>query len=101
MARIVRTPVSRLDIVEILLYLRARNRRAARLVHQAINNTITFLAEHPGAGQRRDEFAVGLRSFPVNRYRNYLVFYRPCDDGIQVIRVLHGARDLPKDLKGR
>ena len=42
MARIVRTPVSRLDIVEILLYLRARNRRAARLVHQAINNTITF-----------------------------------------------------------
>lgn len=32
-----------------------------------------------------------MRSFPVFRY---VVFYRPLDDGITVVRVLHGSRDL-------
>ena len=100
MPRILQTPTARNDVVEILLYLRARSHRAARLVHQAINRTFEFLAQNPGAGQARDELATGLRSFPVNRYRNYLLFYRPLRDGIQVIRVLHGARDLPPLLKG-
>jgi plasmid stabilization system protein ParE len=27
-------------------------------------------------------------------FRNYLVFYRPIRDGIEVLTVLHGARDL-------
>ena len=35
-----------------------------------------------------------MRSFPVKRYRNYLIFYRPSRDGIEVIRILHGARDF-------
>jgi toxin ParE1/3/4 len=26
---------------------------------------------------------------------NYIIFYRPIDDGIEVVRILHGARDLP------
>ena len=42
---------------------------------------------------------MGLRSFPVG---NYLVFYRPLaeGDGIAVIRVLHGARDLRHHFRG-
>jgi plasmid stabilization system protein ParE len=34
-----------------------------------------------------------LRSLPVG---SYIVFYRPMEDGIIVIRVLHGARYLPE-----
>jgi hypothetical protein len=34
-----------------------------------------------------------LRFFPVSRYRDYLVFYRPIPEGIEVYRELHGARD--------
>jgi toxin ParE1/3/4 len=26
---------------------------------------------------------------------NYLIFYRPISDGIEIVRVLHGARDIP------
>jgi toxin ParE1/3/4 len=33
-----------------------------------------------------------LRSFPV---KNYVIFYRPLEDGIEIVRVLHGAQDLP------
>ena len=39
----------------------------------------------------REELASGLRSFPVRRY---VVFYRPLVDAIEVVRVLHGARDV-------
>ncbi|MBI4604738.1 MAG: type II toxin-antitoxin system RelE/ParE family toxin [Planctomycetes bacterium] len=27
-------------------------------------------------------------------FEQHLVFYRPVEDGIEVVRVLHGARDL-------
>jgi len=36
----------------------------------------------------------GLRRFPVTDFGNYLVFYLPRRDGIEVIRVIHGARDI-------
>jgi toxin ParE1/3/4 len=44
-------------------------------------------------GCPREEFAPNLRSAHVGKYT---IFYRPEDEGIEVIRVLHGARDLPK-----
>jgi toxin ParE1/3/4 len=67
-------------------------------VHLAIDRTFQFLAENPGAGQDRSDLALRLRSFPVDRYRHYLVFYRPLADGIQLIRVLQGARDIPGEF---
>jgi toxin ParE1/3/4 len=94
MASIVQTRQSRVDVVDILLHIRRVRPRAARRVHAAIGETLQFLAEYPGAGQERSELAHRLRSLPVRRYRNYLVFYRPTNEGIEVIRVLHGARDL-------
>src|SRR5713226_8246174 len=42
----------------------------------------------------------GVRFFPVTRFRNYLVFYRPTTTGIEVLRVLHGARDIESLLSG-
>ncbi len=42
-------------------------------------------------GRRREELAPALRSFPAG---NYVIFYRPVREAIQIIRVLHGARDI-------
>ena len=36
----------------------------------------------------------GLRMWPIRGFENYLVFYRPIEEGIEVTRVLHGARDI-------
>jgi toxin ParE1/3/4 len=44
-------------------------------------------------GANRDRLGSGLRSFPVG---NYLVFYRTVPDGIELVRLLHGARDLSR-----
>lgn len=42
-------------------------------------------------GRARDELAQGVRSFSFGRY---IIFYAPSDDGIEVVRVLHPARDV-------
>jgi toxin ParE1/3/4 len=36
----------------------------------------------------------GIRRSPVNGFEKYLVFYLPHVHGIDVIRILHGARDI-------
>lgn len=67
---------------------------ADRLLDE-IDETCGSLAQMPSAGRLREELAAGLRCLPVG---NYVVFYRPDDEGITVIRVLHGAGDLPQLL---
>jgi len=42
-------------------------------------------------GKNRDELHPGLQSFPVSKY---LIFYMPINDGIEIIRVLHGMMDI-------
>jgi toxin ParE1/3/4 len=42
-------------------------------------------------GRARDELAEGVRSFPTGRY---VIFYIPIDDGIDMVRILHSARDI-------
>lgn len=36
----------------------------------------------------------GLRMWRVPGFEKHLIFYRETADGIEIIRVLHGARDL-------
>jgi toxin ParE1/3/4 len=64
-----------------------------------MDETLKLLARMPRVGKQRtavDPSLKGLRSWSVKRYRNYLIFYLPFDDGIDVIRVVHGSRDLPR-----
>lgn len=42
-------------------------------------------------GQKCDELEPDIRSFPVE---NYIIFYPPIDDGVQIVRVISGYRDL-------
>jgi toxin ParE1/3/4 len=44
-------------------------------------------------GRARDELAPGIRSFPFGRY---LIFYLPISGGIDIVRFLHGARDVDR-----
>jgi hypothetical protein len=37
-----------------------------------------------------------LRSFPVKGFENYLIFYGPISDGIEVFHIIHGAWDLDR-----
>lgn len=91
MPSIYRTRESRLDYEEIWHFIALKNADAAEhLLHQ-FDAKLETLASHPLLGRSAEELAPKLRIFPVG---NYLIFYRPVSDGIQLIRVLHGAREI-------
>jgi toxin ParE1/3/4 len=91
MPRILRTPAAEADMWEILLHVARDSEDAAFRLIDSIDERFELLARFPGAGPERPELAPELRSFPVG---NYLILYKPLDDGIEVMRVVHGARNL-------
>ena len=69
---------------------------ALRLL-DATQEAFQALVQMPEMGVRRDfrnPALEGLRMWPIKGFQHYLVFYRPTDKGIDVIRVLHTARDI-------
>ena len=80
------------DLEEIWLFIAQDDPDAADSFIRTIVYRFPKLASMPHMGRPRNELMPRLRSFPVG---SYLVFFQPMDDGIEVVRVLHGARDLP------
>src|SRR5687767_9888767 len=93
MPRVLRTPEAEDDLWEILVYIARDNEDAAFRLIDHIDEKFQMQALFPGGGQARPELLANLRSFPVG---NYLIFYRPIEDGIEVLRVVHGGRNLRK-----
>lgn len=53
------------------------------------------ISDAPTSGRRREELAPSIRSFPAG---SYVIFYRPIEDGLVVIRIIPEARDPAKVL---
>ena len=88
------------DLQAIFRYIRHEDEQAAQRFLSAAYDTFEFLADHSLTGRSRGEFGHdGLRSWRVSGFRRYLIFYRVMADRIQIWRVLHGARDLQRELQ--
>ena len=92
MPLVLRTSQANLDLVEIALRMAKENPTAADRWLDRICEKCQILACTPDLGRKRYDLAPNLRGSPVG---NYIIFYRPTAEGIQVVRVLHGARDIP------
>ena len=80
------------DLESIMDYLAEKvNNEAAEYFLQKINTKFKLLIKFPQIGRRRDELYPGLRSLPLE---DYLIFYRLVPEGVEVMRVLVGYRDL-------
>src|SRR5262245_37373444 len=99
--RVVLRPVAVADLDDHADYLEGRRRGTGARFYAAADASVRRLAERPGLGERY-EVAVprldGLRCWAIPRFRNHLFFYLPIEGGIEVIRVLHGARDIDRLL---
>lgn len=78
------------DIAEIWDVIAEDNIDQADAWIDRLDDRLHLLATQPLMGRSRDELALGVRSLPFGRY---VLFYAPLDDGIDVVRVLHSARD--------
>ena len=91
MARVLRRPRAAEDIAAVWDFIADDNPDAADHWVDQLDTQLRLLATQPLMGRARDEIAPAIRSFPFGRY---LVFYLPIGDGIDVVRVLHGTRDV-------
>jgi toxin ParE1/3/4 len=90
------------DIYEVASYLANDSVRAAERFLQAVENSFQALARMPPMGspyRPASRGGIELRRWPVEGFRDYLIFYRVMDDGIDGVRVLHGARDIERLLE--
>jgi toxin ParE1/3/4 len=86
MPRILYSPLAESDLTDLWRYI------AADALLRSVGRTCSLLADRPGIGRDRSDILGGLLSFPVG---TYLIFYRIAEGGLEIVRVLHGARDVP------
>lgn len=89
--------------LQALWYVRQGEAELGRRYQRAVEATLQLLLREPEIGRRRGfrhPKLAGLRSMAVQRpFSNLIIFYRVNDSVVQLWRLLHGARDLPRRLR--
>jgi toxin ParE1/3/4 len=89
---------ARADIDEIWSYIATESGSAeiADRVIASISETFRLLRRNPNLGRRRDgDLRQEIRSFPAG---NHMIFYRSRAAAVEIVRVLHGSRDIGRIL---
>jgi toxin ParE1/3/4 len=101
--RVTQRKQARQDILDLVAYIAADNPTAAAALYDAYERILaTTLERTPDIGRpyRATQARLqGVRVVPIGRFRNYLIFYRRRNDQVDVLRVLHGARDIRSILR--
>jgi toxin ParE1/3/4 len=99
---IVRRRQADLDLLEQAAFIAQDDPDAARRLFDAVASTLSMLEGRPRLGRRvpfPSRHLRGLRMRGVTEFPNQIVFYLATKDGIEVVRILHAARDLPEALR--
>lgn len=92
------------DVIDSAAYIERDSLDAALRFFSNVETTLNKLAEMPTAGALRELQDVrlsNLRSWPVDGFPNHLIFYQPTAQGVYVLAIIHGARDLLSALEDR
>jgi toxin ParE1/3/4 len=99
-SRVLLSAAARLDRRQVSAYTVERfGVLQARRLRDRLEATLDLLADTPLVGRTNDELdppGHEFRCFPV--MRSIVIVYEPTDAGIRVARLLHGARQLAKEL---
>ena len=97
MAQVILDQAAQNDPIEIWKYIDRDNERASDAMLDRIHRGCEVVAQFPYGGTSRPELLKDLRSYSVG---NYVIYFRPMTDGVEVARVLHGARDVETIFRG-
>lgn len=96
-------PAADRDLDDQAAYLaREASLDVALRFYDAAATSFEQIARRPGIGEQRptaNPRLEGLRVWRIQGFEKHLIFYRPAPDGIEIVRVLHGARDLDRLLE--
>lgn len=79
------------DLIDISKYLARNNPDAMVRIMKAIRDKFRFLAQFPQTGRERNDMLLYLRTFPAGKY---VIYYQPIGEGVEILRVRHGAEDV-------
>lgn len=91
--KVVRTAQADEDLIGIWVYIAERNPSAADQILDTLDQRCQHLDRHPLSGVARDDILPGIRHLIAGRY---LTLYRIADDTIDILRVLHGRRQIDR-----
>lgn len=97
--RIQQTLQAEADVADIVSFIAEDNPNAAERFLEAAEAAFDLLASMPSMGRAvpfQGRTAQGIRMWRVQGFERYLIFYRAVEQGIEVVRVLHGARDIER-----
>lgn len=91
------------DIIEISEYLDTQSQVIADRFRRAVHVTIRQMSRRPMSGSKLEieGIADGCRKTSVMTFPNHLLIYRPVPNGLRVIAVVHGSRDMRRFLRKR
>jgi len=94
---ITRTPQARRDLLELADHIAQDSLDTAERFLDATREAFDLLGGMPEMGTQchfQSPGTTGIRMWSIRGFENYLIFYRPLAGGIDVVRVIHGARDI-------
>lgn len=91
MSRVHKLPQAQEDLLDIWVHIASDSPFHADRFLDLLHDKMRLLADTPGIGSQRAELSPGLRGLPVG---NYVIFYRQVSMAIEIVRVLHGSRDI-------
>lgn len=91
MGRIDTTEAAEDDLAEAALFIAEDDIIAAERFVENVEERYRLLADSPELGRPREDLGPDIRCLP---FRKYLIFYRPIEGGIQVVRFLSGYREI-------
>ncbi len=97
MTAYVLTPLAARDLTEIWDHIADENLTAAKRVMDRLDAAMRKLSRTPGIGHFREDLCDGRERFFL--VYSYLIVYRPSSKPLQIVRVLHAARDVRGILK--
>ena len=95
---VILTPQAREDVKQIAAYIAEHSPQSSMVFRQTLENIYEVLLDLPEIGtihNFHNPEMKGLRMLPVRKFTKYLIFYRSTPEGLEIVRVVHGARDLP------
>ncbi len=97
MPQLSKHPIVIQDLIDISTYISSDNLDAGDRFLYAAEATFKLIAKTPSIGRFSgftNPEVQQVRQYPIKGFANYLILYRLIEDNIEIIRVLHGARNL-------
>ncbi|MEC4806284.1 MAG: type II toxin-antitoxin system RelE/ParE family toxin [Jaaginema sp. PMC 1079.18] len=103
MSEILKRPQVIRDLIDIATYIAENNLESGERFLKAAEDTFKQLGQMPQLGKQCQFTNLRLqnvRQLVVKGFKNYLIFYQVTATGVEILRVIHGSRDIEVILEG-